>query len=342
VAIDAGPNPVATIPGNAFDQRGTGFARVVGGRVDAGAFEVQSTVPPPATGVTMSALGGRQAHVSWTAPVSGPTPDGYQVRCMPASYPRSIGPGGKVVYVASATTSVDVTDLVGGETYVCYVRARYTSQYFSWAGDSQEGPFSAPSNAVVIARTAPPVPVQVAASTPPLPSGQSTSVRFTEPENRSGSAISRYDARCVSNNGGTTRTATGAASPLAVTGLTTGKTYQCSVSAVNPIASSAWSAGSTIVVPAGPATNVRASVPTAAARKTAVTFTAPAGGPTPTRYAVQCRSTDGRSVVGGSASRSPVEVGGLTRGKTYTCTVTAVYPAGNGPVSGASNPVTVP
>jgi hypothetical protein len=44
-AIDAGPNPVATFPGNQFDQRGTGFARVSNGTVDIGAFEVQ--VPTP-------------------------------------------------------------------------------------------------------------------------------------------------------------------------------------------------------------------------------------------------------------------------------------------------------
>ena len=43
-AIDKGPDPVADFPGNEFDQRGAGFARVVNGKVDVGAFEVQ---PPP-------------------------------------------------------------------------------------------------------------------------------------------------------------------------------------------------------------------------------------------------------------------------------------------------------
>ena len=48
-AIDAGPNPVATFPGNRDDQRGNGFARVFGGQVDIGAFEVQPAPEPTTT-----------------------------------------------------------------------------------------------------------------------------------------------------------------------------------------------------------------------------------------------------------------------------------------------------
>jgi len=44
-AVDAGPSPVATFVGNEFDQRGFGYLRVVGPRVDIGAFEIQA---PPA------------------------------------------------------------------------------------------------------------------------------------------------------------------------------------------------------------------------------------------------------------------------------------------------------
>jgi hypothetical protein len=43
-AINAGPDPVPSFTGNEFDQRGEGFARVVAGTADIGAFEVQ---PPP-------------------------------------------------------------------------------------------------------------------------------------------------------------------------------------------------------------------------------------------------------------------------------------------------------
>ncbi len=49
VAIDAGPVPPATFTGDTWDQRGEGFPRVVAGRVDAGAFEVQPAVEPEPT-----------------------------------------------------------------------------------------------------------------------------------------------------------------------------------------------------------------------------------------------------------------------------------------------------
>jgi hypothetical protein len=41
-ARNTGPDPEPTFPGSEFDQRGDGFARVVDGRADVGAFEVQA------------------------------------------------------------------------------------------------------------------------------------------------------------------------------------------------------------------------------------------------------------------------------------------------------------
>ena len=46
-AKDTGPDPVPDFAGNEFDQRGAGFARVVDGRSDIGAFEVQPPVAAP-------------------------------------------------------------------------------------------------------------------------------------------------------------------------------------------------------------------------------------------------------------------------------------------------------
>jgi len=46
-AINAGPNPLPAFPGNEFDQRGEGYARVVAGVVDIGAYEVQPIAITP-------------------------------------------------------------------------------------------------------------------------------------------------------------------------------------------------------------------------------------------------------------------------------------------------------
>jgi hypothetical protein len=48
-ALDAGPSVIPTFIGNEFDQRGAGFARVVGTKSDIGAFEAQAPEPTPTT-----------------------------------------------------------------------------------------------------------------------------------------------------------------------------------------------------------------------------------------------------------------------------------------------------
>jgi len=60
-AVDAGPSVVPTFTGNSFDQRGSGFARVVGTKSDIGSFEIQAEPPatttttaPPATTTTVT------------------------------------------------------------------------------------------------------------------------------------------------------------------------------------------------------------------------------------------------------------------------------------------------
>ncbi len=54
-ALDAGPATVFVFPGNEYDQRGTGYPRVVGNKVDIGAFESQGFAPDPTTTSTAAA-----------------------------------------------------------------------------------------------------------------------------------------------------------------------------------------------------------------------------------------------------------------------------------------------
>ena len=77
-AIDAGPDPVATFPGNEYDQRGPGYDRISGGRADVGAVEVQavallSVTPPhgPLAGGTLLTLSGTGFAEGMTVTVGG-------------------------------------------------------------------------------------------------------------------------------------------------------------------------------------------------------------------------------------------------------------------------------
>jgi hypothetical protein len=54
IAIDAGPDPVATFTGNGFDQRGTPYVRVSGSSVDIGAFELPAYSPPTSSTTSTS------------------------------------------------------------------------------------------------------------------------------------------------------------------------------------------------------------------------------------------------------------------------------------------------
>jgi hypothetical protein len=74
----------------------------------------------------------------------------------------------------------------------------------------------------------------------------------------------------------------------------------------------------------------------------AVSFTAPVDGAAPASYRAVCTSTTGGTTRNATRSASPVRVGNLTPGHTYSCSVAARNRTGTGPASSASTPVVVP
>jgi len=78
---------------------------------------------------------------------------------------------------------------------------------------------------------------------------------------------------------------------------------------------------------------------TAGVQSVKVTFTPPAsnGGSKIVNYRVVCTSSNGGRKGANEGPKSPIRVGGLTAGKTYTCTVAAVNKVGRGPASAASD-----
>lgn len=132
-------------------------------------------------------------------------------------------------------------------------------------------------------------------------------------------------------------TASGASSPLTLSGLTNGNTYSCTVSATNTVGTSA--ASSAVTSSPGIAT-----VPSAPSiDKTDIgdgeiylyVSTPDDGGATVTNYTAVC--TDGADTFTGTSSASPITVTGLLNGTAYTCTVTATNAVGAGAASASTS-----
>jgi C-terminal processing protease CtpA/Prc len=162
-------------------------------------------------------------------------------------------------------------------------------------------------------------------------------VSFTAPASSGSAAIIDYTASCT--GGGATRSVTGTASPIAVTGLTNGTSYSCSVTARSSVGSSPTStaATGTPAAPVSSAPGAPTGVAVAVGNATlTVSFTAPAssGSAAIIDYTASCTGGGATRSVTGTAS--PIAVTGLTNGTSYSCSVTARNSVGSSPTSTAA------
>lgn len=158
-------------------------------------------------------------------------------------------------------------------------------------------------------------------------------VTFTAPTYNGRTPITSYT---VTSSPGSF-TASGASSPLTVTGLQSGTSYTFTVTATNAIGTSAASSASNSItattVPQAPTIGTATKASTTSVT---VAYTANAtGGKTVSAYTAT--SSPG-SITGTGAS--PITVSGLTTGTAYTFTVTATNANGTSAASAASNSVT--
>jgi len=280
------------------------------------------TVPGMPTTVSASA-GFASAQVSFAAPTSnGGSPIlSYSARCTSSD-------GGVAGSASELASPVTVTGLSNGKSYSCTVAA---------ANAAGNGPDSASSGAVVPQATviAPGAPEDVSAGV----GNQQASVSFSAPASDGGATITAYTV--TSSPGGVT--ASGAVSPLTLTGLINGVAYTFSVTATNSVGAGLASVPSNAVTPRtvpGMPTTVSASAGFASAQ---VSFAAPTsnGGSPILSYSARCTSSNGGVAGSASEDASPVTVAGLSNGKSYSCTVAATNAAGTGPISQASTNFTL-
>ncbi|GHT39822.1 hypothetical protein AGMMS49965_06970 [Bacteroidia bacterium] len=169
---------------------------------------------------------------------------------------------------------------------------------------------------------------------------EEATVAFAAP-NPGSSAITSYT---VTSSGG--QTATEAASPITVTGLTAGTSYTFTVTATSADGTSVPSAPSNAVTPTAPVTpptppatpTVTIGSVTPGVENATVEFTTDNAGKTPTNYTVI--STPGNKATPGAGS--PITVDGLSADISYTFKVMVDFSDAPSIVSAASTPAVTP
>jgi alpha-tubulin suppressor-like RCC1 family protein len=212
-----------------------------------------STTPVQVTGLTSGVTAVEVGHHHSCAVVNG------GAQCWGSNFSGQLG-NGRLGFNDS-TTPVQVTGLISRVTAVaagfqhsCAVvngaPVCWGSNRSGQLGYEPTGRTPTPRLASLLVPLAPPgAPTNVNATR--APSAGAVTVMFTVPASNGGAAITSYTASC-SASGQATRTATGTASPLTVTGLTNGIAYTCTVTATNSGGTGSASALSSAVTPQAP------------------------------------------------------------------------------------------
>jgi hypothetical protein len=256
------------------------------------------TVPGAPTNLSATA-GNGSVSIAFTPPVNngGSMVSFYTATCS-AGQPTT-----------SSGSPITVSSLTAGVAVTCSVTAHNAAGV------------SAPSASAVATPFGPPGAPQNVMAT--RGNGQAT-ITFSPPASDGSSAISGYVASCSPAGG---NSPTGASSPLFVTGLSNGTTYQCAVRAQNTAGFGPSSAGVSVTVGTVPfAPSIFTIAP--GDRQGLVVFNHPTyDGGFPIRdFIVTCESTSPPSIVTAInpfPSGASAVIRGLTNGVQYACVAAA-------------------
>jgi hypothetical protein len=206
---------------------GTGVKSAASSAIIVGAPNAPTGVTA-APGKTTSTTVGPIVVSFGPAPKNGSTITKYTAKCTSSNG----GTAKSLTRAGSSSAPITITGATLKKTYTC------TVQGFNARG---AGKVSAVSEAITVGAPAhPPKPTAVKTGAGRL------RVTFTAPASN-GAAITSFTAKCASSNGGVTKSLSGPASPISITGLTQFKTYTCTATATNNRGTSAPSPASTAV-----------------------------------------------------------------------------------------------
>ena len=273
-------------------------------------------LPGQPSAVQVDSVGDRQATISWTAP-----PDnGVAIQ----SYTATAVPGGQTCQATAPATSCTITGLTNGSTYVANV--------YAFGGDGR-GPTSF-SSSLFSPRGAPGAPTGVELT----PLDRSLGVVWTPPASDGGAEITGYVATTAS---GESCAAAAEETSCAIGGLTNGRTYTVTVRAANDAGegtSSQGVSGVPAVPPVPPSAPQNVSLSRGEGVSIVASWDVPAddGGSAVTSY-VGTLSPGGLEC---TVATTSCTFSNLTKGTSYSFSVYAVNPAGNGELGRARSPLT--
>ncbi|MGA1838633.1 fibronectin type III domain-containing protein [Herbiconiux sp. 11R-BC] len=274
------------------------------------------TVPGAPTSVSVTP-GDESALVTWGAPGDdgGTAVTGYTLE-------YRTGAGAWTTWPSAAVSPTAVTGLDNGTPYEFRVAA---------VNAAGTGGVSVPVTATPV--TVPGAPTSVTVT----PADGSAVVAWNVPGDDGGSAVTGYSLEYRTGAGAWTTWPSSAVTPVTVTGLTNGLSYEFRVSALNAVGTGPATVPATATPVTVPTVPTAVSV-TPGDGSAVVTWGAPGddGGSALTGYTLEYRAGAGAWTTWTSAAVAPTTVTGLANGTPYEFRVSATNGAGTGP---AASPV---